>query len=49
MDGRAERPTTWMWACRICDAQGFVEPPDACPNCGASGSDWYEWFPLAER
>lgn len=49
MDRRFGPPTTWMWVCRACEESGFVEPPDACPQCGASGADWYEWFPLEER
>lgn len=48
MGRRGERPTTWIWVCRNCEASDFVEPPAVCPGCGATG-EFYDWYPLEER
>ena len=37
-------PYIRFWSCRNCGETGFVEPPPACPNCGADGDDWWEEF-----
>lgn len=46
--GGGERPPVWMWVCRKCGEEGFTEPPDTCPNCGAEGDEAFEWFPLSD-